>query len=130
MKRLRFGPQNSALISMFTSLCWWSWGRKFFYNLQTFRGFFQVHFYDFVANIIQHENFLPTSQHRQAKVRCSLGICLYDCFFYRSNFVFRKCLEMRCYLGSGRKTVNSQGYSELREPIKLAKIAIHLFGKY
>ena len=34
------------------------------------------------------------------------------------------------YLGSGRKTVNSQGYSELREPIKLAKIAIHLFGKY
>ena len=60
---------------MFTSLCWWSWGRKFVYNLQTFWGFFQVHFYDFVANIIQHENFLPTSQHRQAKVRCSLGIC-------------------------------------------------------
>ena len=45
-----------------------------------------MHFYDFVANIIQHENnFLPTRKHRQAKVRRSLGICLYDCFFYRSN---------------------------------------------
>ena len=68
---------------------------------------------------IQHENnFLPTSKHRQAKVRRFLGICLYDCFIYRSNFVFRKCLETRRHLGSGRKTVNSQGYSELREPIK------------
>ena len=28
MKRLRFGPQNSALISMLTSLCWWSWGSR------------------------------------------------------------------------------------------------------
>ena len=26
---------------------------------------------------------------------------------------------LRRYLGSGRKTVNSQGYSELREPIKM-----------
>ena len=30
-----------------------------------------------------------------------------------------KCLETRRYLGSGRKTVNTQGYSELREPIKI-----------
>ena len=81
-----------------------------------------MHFYDFVANIIQHENnFLPPRKHRQAKVRRSLGICLYDCFFYRSNL---------SWLRSRRKTVNSQGYSELREPIKLAKIGIHLFGKY
>ena len=28
------------------------------------------------------------------------------------------CLETRRHLGSGRKTVNCQGYSELREPIK------------
>ena len=42
----------------------------------------------------------------------------YDCYTYSKNFVFRKCLEMRRHLGSGRKTVNSQGYSELREPIK------------
>ena len=33
---------------------------------------------------IQHENyFLPTSYHRQAKVRRFLGICFYDCFIYR-----------------------------------------------
>ena len=35
-----------------------------------------------------------------------------------SSIVFRKCLEARRHLGSGRKTVNNQGYSELREPIK------------
>ena len=46
------------------------------------------------------------------------GMCLYDCYTYSKHFVFRKCLEMRRHLGSGRKTVNSQGYSELREPIK------------
>ena len=72
------------------------------------------HFGDFVKCIftillqIQHENnFLPTSEHRQAKVRRFLGICLYDCFIYRSNFVFRKCLETRRHLGSGGKSVNS-----------------------
>ena len=27
-----------------------SLSRNFVYNLQTFRGFFEVHFYDFVAN--------------------------------------------------------------------------------
>ena len=70
--------------------------------------------------------FIPTSKHREAKVRRFLGICLYDCFIYSSN----KCLETRRHLGSGRKTVNSQGYSELREPIKTPKIAIHWFGKY
>ena len=56
---------------------------------------------------IQYENdFLPTSQHRQGKVRRFLGICLYDCFIYRTNFAFGKCLETRRYLGSGCKTVN------------------------
>ena len=64
--------------------------------------------------------FLPTSKHRQAKVRRLLSICLYDCFIYSSDFVFRKCLETRRHLGSGRKTVNSQGYSELRGPIQPA----------
>ena len=53
--------------------------------------------------------YRPTSENRQAKVRRFLGICLYDCFIYSSN----KCLETRRHLGSGRKTVNSQGYSKL-----------------
>ena len=76
-----------------------------------------MHFYDLLQ--IQHENnFLPTSEHRQAKVRRFLGICLYYCFTYRSNVVFRKCLETRRHPGSGRKTVNIQGYSALRQPIK------------
>ena len=55
---------------------------------------------------------------QQAEVRRFIGICLYECFIYCSNFVFRKCLETRRQLGSGRKTVSSQGYSELPEPIK------------
>ena len=71
-----------------------------------------------LLQIQQENNFLPTSKHPQAKVRRFLGICLYDCFIYCSKFVFQKCLEPRRHLGSGRKTVNSQGYSELREPIK------------
>ena len=67
--------------------------------------------YTFVKCIIflqiQYENdFLPTSQHRQGKVRRFLGICLYDCSIYRTNFVFGKCLESRRYLGSGCETVN------------------------
>ena len=75
-----------------------------------------------LLQIQQENNFLPTSKHPQAKVRRFLGICLYDCFIYRSNFVFRKCLETRRHLGSGRKTVNSQGYSELWEPSKRQKL--------
>ena len=75
---------------------------------------FDKSFEDFVNCIfllqIQHENvFLPTSKHRQAKVRCFRRICLHDFLIYRSNFVFRKCLETRRHLDSGRRTVNSQG---------------------
>ena len=51
-------------------------------------------------------------------VNTDTGIYLYYCFIYRSNFVYRKWLKKRWHLGSGRKTVNSQGYSEIREPIK------------
>ena len=95
-----------------------SLSRNFDYNLQTFRWFCQVHFYDFVANSAWIQHFLPTSKHRQAKVRRFLGFCLYEYFIYRSHFVFRQCLETRRHLGSGRKTVNSHRYSELRESIK------------
>ena len=65
--------------------------RNFVYNLQTFRGFFQV----------RKNNCLPTSKHRQAKVHS-----------------LPKMLETKRHLHSGRKTVNIQGYSKLREPIK------------
>ena len=73
---------------------------------------------------IQHDNnFLPTSKHQEAKVRRFLGKLAWYLlvrlrFIYRSNVVFRKCLETRSHLGSGRKTVNSRGYSELRETIE------------
>ena len=61
-----------------------SLSRNFIYNLQTFRGFRQVHFYDFVANSAW-SNFLPASKHQQTKVRCFVGICLYDCFIHLSS---------------------------------------------
>ena len=61
-----------------------SLSRNFIYNLQTFRGFRQVHFYDFVANSAW-SNFLPACKHQQTKVRCFVGICLYDCFIHLSS---------------------------------------------
>ena len=61
-----------------------SLSRKFIYNLQTFRGFCQVHFYDFVANSAW-SNFQPVGKHRQTKVRRFAGICLYDCFIHLST---------------------------------------------
>ena len=52
------------------------------------------HFGDFVKCILRFcckfSIRIPTSRHRQAKVRRFLGICLYDYFIYRTNFVFRK----------------------------------------
>ena len=90
--------------------------------------------YNLLINLqIQHENnFLPTIKHWQAKVRRFLGICLYDFFVNHSNFVYQKCLKARRHLGFGHKTVNSQGYSGLWEPIKMCTdlCTIHWFGKY
>ena len=68
--------------------------RNFVYNLQTFSRILSSSFLITILLQIQYENiFLPTSKHRQAKVRHFLGVCLYDCSIYRSNFVFQKCLE-------------------------------------
>ena len=68
-----------------------------------------------LLQIQQEKKFLPTSKHRQAEVRLFLSICWYDCFIYRSNFVFHKFLETKRHLSLGsQNTVNSQGYSELR----------------
>ena len=61
-----------------------SLSRNFIYNLQTFRGFCQVHFYNFVANSAW-SNFLPAGEHRQTKVRRFVGICLYECFIHLST---------------------------------------------
>ena len=82
-----------------------SLSRNFVNNLEpeAFQGFCQVHF----TILLQIQNdCLPTSEHREAKVRPFLDICLYDCFTYRTNFVFRKMSrnETPSWL-SGRKTV-------------------------
>ena len=71
-----------------------SLSRNFVYNLETeaFQGFCQVHF-TILLQIRHENNFLPTSEHREAEVCRFLGIYLCDCFIYRSNFVFRKCLK-------------------------------------
>ena len=47
---------------------------------------------------------LNTDKPTELKKNRFLGICLYDCFVYRANVVFRKCLEARRHLGSDRKT--------------------------
>ena len=57
--------------------------------------------------------------HQQAKVRRSLVfVCTNAIFIAQISSFSRESLETRCHFGSGCKTVNSQGYSELREPIK------------
>ena len=62
-----------------------SLSRNFVYNLQTFRGFCQVHF--MILLQIQHENnLLPNNEHRQAKVCRFLGICLYDLLHLSHKF--------------------------------------------
>jgi len=62
-----------------------------------FTNIIYKHFGDFVKCVftillqIQHDNnVLPTCYHWQVKVHHFLGICLYECFIYRSNFFFLK----------------------------------------
>ena len=74
-----------------------------FFSIDSVSG---IIFYDFVANW------------QQAKFCHFLGICWRSCFIYRYNFIFRNCRETRSYFESCPKTVNIQGYSELREPIR------------
>ena len=95
-------------------------GRNYVYNLQTFRGFCQVHFTILLQ--IQHENkFLPNQWTSRSQSSSLSWYLFVNCFIYRTNFVFRKCLETRHHLGSGCKTVNSQGYSELLELFKTSE---------
>ena len=80
-----------------------SLSRNFVYNLQTFRWFCQVHFYDFVANLAWRWFSVPTGKHRQAKVPLFLGI---GSQMLHLSLKFRlKCLEKRCHLGSGQPKI-------------------------
>ena len=107
--------EKSNFFIILTSL-----SRNFVYSLQTFQHFgdfvkcFLRFCYKFSMKIIF---YLPVNTGKP-KFVAFLVFVLYDCFIYHTNFVFPKCLETRRHLGSGRETVNSQGYSELREPIK------------
>ena len=48
--------------------------RNFVFSLQTFWGFCQVQNFTFLLQIQHDNNFLPTSKHRQAKLRRFLGV--------------------------------------------------------
>ena len=90
-----------------------SLGRIFIYNFNTNISGTSA----FLLQIQHDNNFLPTNKHQSQ----SSSLSWY--FFVRLLYLplkFRpsKCLETRSHLGSGRKTVNSQGHSELREPMK------------
>ena len=63
-----------------------SLSRNFVYNLQTFRGFCELHFYDFVANLNENKFYLPVNTDKPKFVGF-FDICLYDCFIFRSNSV-------------------------------------------
>ena len=101
-----------------------SLSRNFVYNVQTFRGFFSTASLRFCRKFSMKIIFyLPVNTDKPKVV----AFCLYDCFIYRSNFVFRKCLGTRRHLDFGRKTVNSQGYLELREPNETSENCYSLF---
>ena len=101
-----------------------SLSRNFVYNVQTFRGFFSTASLRFCRKFSMKIIFyLPVNTDKPKVV----AFCLYDCFIYRSTFVFRKCLGTRRHLDFGRKTVNSQGYSELREPNETSENCYSLF---
>ena len=101
-----------------------SLSRNFVYNVQTFRGFFSTASLRFCRKFSMKIIFYLPVNTDKPKV---FAFCLYDCFIYRSNFVFRKYLGTRRHLDFGRKTVNSQGYSELREPNETSENCYSLF---
>ena len=61
--------------------------------------------------------YLPVNTDKPKFVASLVFFCT-TASFIAENHLFRKCLETRHHLGSGCKTLNSPGYSELREPIK------------
>ena len=92
---------------------------NFVYNLvQTFRGFCQVHFLRLCCKFSMKIIFyLPVNTDKPKFVTFLVFVSTSSSFIAKI-FVYRKCLKTRRHLVSGRKTVNSQSYSELREPIK------------
>ena len=82
-----------------------SLNRKSFFTIYKHSGDFFKCIFTILLQIQHENNFLPIPVDTD-KAKC-LGICLYDFFIYRSNFVFQS-LEKRRHLGSGHKTVNSQ----------------------
>ena len=68
---------------------------------------------------IQYENnFLPTSGHRQTKFVAFLVFVRTNASFIVQISSSENVSKRDAINGSGRKTVNSQGYSQLREPIE------------
>ena len=48
--------------------------------------------------------------------------------FTAASFIFRNCRETRSHVESRPKTVNIQGYSDLREPIRTRENCYPLIG--
>ena len=81
-----------------------------------------MHFYDFVAKFSMKIVFyLPVIKDKPKFVSFLVFVCT-NASFIAQIWSFRKCLEMRCHLGSGRiaKDIQSHGSQSKR-----AKIPIH-----
>ena len=98
-----------------------SLSRNFVYNLQTFWVYCQEYFFQFCCKFSVKIIFYLPVNIDTPKFVALLVFVLYHWFIYRSNFVCWKRLETWRHLGSGRKTVNSQGYCELQEPTEMRK---------
>ena len=94
-----------------------SLGRDFVHNLRTFRRFCPVHF-TILLQIQYENNFLLTSGHRQTKFVAFLVFVCTNASFIVHISSSENVSKRDTINGSCRKTVNSQGYSKLREPIE------------
>ena len=79
-----------------------------------------MHFYDIVAKIQHENNFLPTSNHRPAKVRRFLGTLFVRMIHLSLKFGLSENVSKRDAILApvAKQCILSQGCSELQEPIK------------
>ena len=96
-----------------------SLGRNFFYNLQTFRILSSA-FLRFCCKFSMKIIFYLTVNNGKPKV---FQVLVFVCTTASISSI-ENISKRDAHLGSGFKSENSQGYSELQEPIKTREIGI------
>ena len=96
-----------------------SLSRNYVYNLQTFRGYCQVHYLRFCCKFSMKIIFYQPVNTDKPKLVTFLVFVRMTSSFIAQILPFKNFFETRHHLDSGCKTVISQGSSELWQPIKI-----------